>query len=976
MSDTLEQAMLESELALADETLITPVNEYLLIDPETRLIEVPESESLFGVYSENGVEVKHFACPKIVLNNIDLSQMYIFINYVSASGRYGQTLAKNIKTSEDGNYITFDWELTGNVFDLNTNGKIYFAVMAKKQIEDKKPVFATRKASGDYYETIEAGEVIQEQHADIILEMLTRIEALENGGTVGSSFSGKASDVTYDDTETKLGADNVQDAISKVSEEIADKATVENGVVKVWKSATEDGGTDTLLYTIDLSSIGSGLDLNNLTLSVSQVGEYQRLFMSDGTTTKTVDIPITAITDEQVQTAVETWLSEHPEATTTVADGSITEAKLADGAVSMNKTSFISFDGYGENLFNKDTATDGYRLELYNATKVVDGYSISDYIPVEANTTYSYINTTLRRVQFFDSAKSFLSGVNASKTFTTVENCAFIRIEFSTTEKDAFMVVEGDTLPSEYVPYVEYYKLNDSVKIGVSNIQELTELFSNIPQNTITTEMFSETVQLEFSGIDSKVKTSSFSNDVRLKRKQLSGRINVFENVAKGKIEITSDISDKTIVVHGVNYFDKDDLVQGSVNNSTGAFIDKTTDYRTKNFIPVEANKKMYWNRNNTSGVKSYLMIWFYDKDKNYLSYKTIGGATNADNFTTPENACFMIVGCGGLIDASLEKLCIADVDVGNTHYGNYDGDWSLSGNGTYFGKNVYVPYIGYRIENGVLVGASELFTVEEVMHVDVFEADSTIEVSVPIAEFDQEKLKNVQLKFGRYANTDYVMARIFKSTISGGTITPKLIVKNPGGIQLREYAKNNDFIMGINAGSFDTNDNSCIGTTIADGIVITDHLDHMYVGACDVLTIDTSGNLKSYPYETTTEALLSSGVIHAVQGKGTLITAYEKNDLETYSELLGSTANATEKHPRTVIGQFKNGDYMVFTCGGRETNQAGMTCGEMQELFVSEGLKYAYNLDGGGSCNMWFYKKELAPYTEKRADPTHIVFN
>lgn len=229
MSDTLEQAMLESELALADETLITPVNEYLLIDPETRLIEVPESESLFGVYSENDVEVKHFACPKIVLNNIDLSQMYIFINYVSASGRYGQTLAKNIKTSEDGNYITFDWELTGNVFDLNTNGKIYFAVMAKKQIEDKEPVFATRKASGLCYETIEVGEVIQEQYADIILEMLTRIEALENGGTGGSSFSGKASDITYDDTETKLGVDNVQDAISKVSEEIIDQRSQLDG---------------------------------------------------------------------------------------------------------------------------------------------------------------------------------------------------------------------------------------------------------------------------------------------------------------------------------------------------------------------------------------------------------------------------------------------------------------------------------------------------------------------------------------------------------------------------------------------------------------------------------------------------------------------------------------------------------------------------------------------------------------------------
>lgn len=166
-----------------NDSLITPINDYLLINPEARLIHVPFSESLFGIYTEEGSEVKHFKCPKIVLNNIDLSQMYIFINYVSASGRYGQTLAKNIKTSEDGNYITFDWELTGNVFDKNTNGKIYFAVMAKKQMGDKNPVFATRKASGDCYETIEAGEVIQEQYADIILEMLTRIEALEGLNT-------------------------------------------------------------------------------------------------------------------------------------------------------------------------------------------------------------------------------------------------------------------------------------------------------------------------------------------------------------------------------------------------------------------------------------------------------------------------------------------------------------------------------------------------------------------------------------------------------------------------------------------------------------------------------------------------------------------------------------------------------------------------------------------------------------------------
>ena len=42
-------------------------------------------------------------------------------------------------------------------------------------------------------------------------------------GTQKSTFSGSAKDVTYDDTETKLGADNVQDAVGKLQATVNDK---------------------------------------------------------------------------------------------------------------------------------------------------------------------------------------------------------------------------------------------------------------------------------------------------------------------------------------------------------------------------------------------------------------------------------------------------------------------------------------------------------------------------------------------------------------------------------------------------------------------------------------------------------------------------------------------------------------------------------------------------------------------------------
>ena len=115
----------------------------------------------------------------------------------------------------------------------------------------------------------------------------------------------------------------VMEAVNKTNARIdnlniADKATLENSVIKFWKTSTEENGTDVLLYSVDISSIGGtgGLDLENLTLSVSQVGNYQRFSMSDGTTTKTVDIPINAITDEQVSTAIQKYLEENFEVAT------------------------------------------------------------------------------------------------------------------------------------------------------------------------------------------------------------------------------------------------------------------------------------------------------------------------------------------------------------------------------------------------------------------------------------------------------------------------------------------------------------------------------------------------------------------------------------------------------------------------------------------------------------------------------------
>lgn len=149
--------------------------EYLIIDPSTRKITIPKSEQLFGVYGEGNIERKYFKCPKIVGDNVDLSDCYIFVNYYTAKGLPGKYTVKDVNV--DGENITFSWELKQHIFDANEDTSIYFAVEAKNK--DKVEVFRTRPATGKAKETIDTDKEIEETHADVILDLISRVDTLE-----------------------------------------------------------------------------------------------------------------------------------------------------------------------------------------------------------------------------------------------------------------------------------------------------------------------------------------------------------------------------------------------------------------------------------------------------------------------------------------------------------------------------------------------------------------------------------------------------------------------------------------------------------------------------------------------------------------------------------------------------------------------------------------------------------------------------
>ncbi|MCA0980250.1 SGNH/GDSL hydrolase family protein [Exiguobacterium aestuarii] len=134
--------------------------------------------------------------------------------------------------------------------------------------------------------------------------------------------------------------------------------------------------------------------------------------------------------------------------------GSVTTEKVATGAVTPDKTSFAKTVLATQNLFNKDgVLTNGYNLDSTNGSLYVKAdWSVSDFIEVKPNTTYTANNTD--RIVEYNAGKVFVKTVLApTKTITTGATAKYVRISAANTNIATLMLVEGNTVPTQYQPY-------------------------------------------------------------------------------------------------------------------------------------------------------------------------------------------------------------------------------------------------------------------------------------------------------------------------------------------------------------------------------------------------------------------------------------------------------------------------------------------------------------------------------------------
>ncbi|HEY0669540.1 MAG TPA: phosphodiester glycosidase family protein [Sphingobacteriaceae bacterium] len=132
------------------------------------------------------------------------------------------------------------------------------------------------------------------------------------------------------------------------------------------------------------------------------------------------------------------------------------------------------------------------------------------------------------------------------------------------------------------------------------------------------------------------------------------------------------------------------------------------------------------------------------------------------------------------------------------------------------------------------------------------------------------------------------------------------------------------------------------IGIQIVDGKIVQDLTWKYYT-----LGIKDDNELLAFKPRVRAQEVLDAGATNALTAFIPLI-----EDHKPVSEEIFKIAGHLQKHPRQVIAQFDNLDILFLSCGGRGIDGEGMTAKDLVRILEKLNVKFAFNLDGGGSVS------------------------
>lgn len=161
--------------------------------------------------------------------------------------------------------------------------------------------------------------------------------------------------------------------------------------------------------------------------------------------------------------------------------------------------------------------------------------------------------------------------------------------------------------------------------------------------------------------------------------------------------------------------------------------------------------------------------------------------------------------------------------------------------------------------------------------------------------------------------------------------------------------AERHDAVLAVNGDYYNYKDKN--GLIIRNGVLYRDA-----ASTRDQLLVMSDGTFVALPSGTYTagegQKYIDEGVVQSFSFGPLLVN--DGQAVELPSKYIISTKD-TIREPRTAIGQVDANHYVVIVADGRRDgwSDKGMTLQELQQVFVEQGCKVAYNLDGGGSATI-----------------------
>lgn len=218
------------------------------VNPDTREIIVPEKYKILGVFSDEKVTKIPFTCPKVVGNNVDLTEYNLYINYQNAIGRHNAYLVDDVAVSGDN--ITFSWLLSRDV--TLSSGVVKYSICAKKLNGDSiSNEWNTTIANGVVIQGLEATQAIVEENSDIIEAILSKAHTHANKSVL-DKFAEADGKPTYDGKA--LGGASTSEGVSYTNAQLPNAANVKTALDELVPKSHSHANKDAL----DKLSVSNG----------------------------------------------------------------------------------------------------------------------------------------------------------------------------------------------------------------------------------------------------------------------------------------------------------------------------------------------------------------------------------------------------------------------------------------------------------------------------------------------------------------------------------------------------------------------------------------------------------------------------------------------------------------------------------------------------------------------------------------------